>query len=73
MLKIPHCIDNRLTDGGKVVSPTHWPRSTSQKHYYFYVSVSGTHFCWMLNIYNVGIYHININKRTKVLQQSKII
>jgi hypothetical protein len=24
MLKIPHCLDNRLTDGGKVVSPTHW-------------------------------------------------
>jgi hypothetical protein len=22
MLKIPHCLDNRLTDGGKVVSPT---------------------------------------------------
>jgi hypothetical protein len=24
-LRIPHCIDNRLTDGGKVVSPTHRP------------------------------------------------
>jgi hypothetical protein len=23
MLRIPHCQDNRLTDGGKVVSPTH--------------------------------------------------
>jgi hypothetical protein len=22
MLKIPHCLDNRLIDGGKVVSPT---------------------------------------------------
>jgi hypothetical protein len=22
MLRIPHCLDNRLTDGGKVVSPT---------------------------------------------------
>jgi hypothetical protein len=25
MLRIPHCLDNRLTDGGKVVSPTHRP------------------------------------------------
>jgi hypothetical protein len=29
-------------DGGKVVSPTHRPRSTPQKHYF---SASGTHFC----------------------------
>jgi hypothetical protein len=42
MLRIPHCLDNRLTDGGKVVSPTHWPHSTPQKHYF---SASGTHFC----------------------------
>jgi hypothetical protein len=38
MLRIPYCLDNRLTDGGKVVSPTHPPQFTSQKHYYFYVS-----------------------------------
>jgi hypothetical protein len=25
MLRIPHCLANRLTDGGKVVSPTHRP------------------------------------------------
>jgi hypothetical protein len=43
MLRIPHCLDNRFTDGGKVVSPTHPPQFTPQKHYYFYVS--GTHFC----------------------------
>jgi hypothetical protein len=34
-------LDNRLTDGGKVVSPTHRPRFSPQKHF----SVSGTHFC----------------------------
>jgi hypothetical protein len=28
MLRIPHCLDSRLTDGGKLVSPTHRPRST---------------------------------------------
>jgi hypothetical protein len=38
MLRIPHCLDNRLRDGGKVVSPTHPPHFTPQKHYYFYVS-----------------------------------
>jgi hypothetical protein len=41
MLRIPHCLDNRLTDGSKVVSPTHPPRSTPQEHYF---SVSGTRF-----------------------------
>jgi hypothetical protein len=30
MLKIPHGLDNRLTDGGKVVSPTHPPHFTPQ-------------------------------------------
>jgi hypothetical protein len=43
ILRVPRCLDNRLTDGGKVVSPTHRPHFTPQKHYYFYVS--GTHFC----------------------------
>jgi hypothetical protein len=32
---LPHCLDNRLTDGSKVVSPTHPPHFTPQKHYYF--------------------------------------
>jgi hypothetical protein len=43
MLRIPHFLDNRLTDGGKVVPPLF----TSQKHYYFYVS--GTHFYYRLS------------------------
>jgi hypothetical protein len=30
MLRIPHCLDNRLTDGGKVVSPTHRPSFTPE-------------------------------------------
>jgi hypothetical protein len=46
MLRIPHCLDNRLTDGGKVVSPTHLPYFTPQKHYF---SASGTHFCQRLS------------------------
>jgi hypothetical protein len=41
-LRIPHCLHSRLTDGGKVVSLTHRPRSTPQKHYF---SASGIHFC----------------------------
>jgi hypothetical protein len=40
MLRIAHCLDNRLIDGGKVVSPTHQPHFTPQKHDYF--NVSGT-------------------------------
>jgi hypothetical protein len=34
MLRIPHCLDNRLIDGGKVVSPTHRPHFTPQKHFF---------------------------------------
>jgi hypothetical protein len=47
MLRIPQCIDNRLTDGGKVVSHTQPPHFTPHKHYYF--NVSGTHFCQRLS------------------------
>jgi hypothetical protein len=42
MLRIPHCLDNQLTDGSKVVSPMHRPHFTTQKYYF---SASGTHFC----------------------------
>jgi hypothetical protein len=42
MLKIRHCLNSRLVDGGKVVGPVHWPSSTPQKHYF---SPSGTCFC----------------------------
>jgi hypothetical protein len=41
MLRIPHCLDSRLTDGGKVVISTHRPRFTLQKHYF---PASGTNF-----------------------------
>jgi hypothetical protein len=34
MLRIPHCLGNRLIDGGKVVSPTHQPHFTPQKHFF---------------------------------------
>jgi hypothetical protein len=44
MLRIPHCLDSRLTDGGKVVSAKHPPHFTIPKHYYEYFYVSGTHF-----------------------------
>jgi hypothetical protein len=42
ILSTSHCLDNRLTGGGKIVSLTDRPRSTPQKHYF---SASGTHFC----------------------------
>jgi hypothetical protein len=47
MFRVLHCLDNRLTDGGKVVSPTNQPHFNPQKHYYLYVS--GTHFCSRLS------------------------
>jgi hypothetical protein len=42
MLRIPHCLDNRLKDGGNFISPTHQPRSNPQKYCF---SAFGTHFC----------------------------
>jgi hypothetical protein len=45
ILRIPHCLDNRLTDGGKVVSPTHRLHFTLHKHF----SASGTHFYYKLS------------------------
>jgi hypothetical protein len=38
MLRIPHCLDNQLTDDSKDVIPMHRPHFTPQKHY-FSVSV----------------------------------
>jgi hypothetical protein len=35
MLRIPYCVDNRLIDGRKVVSPTHQPHFTPQKLFFF--------------------------------------
>jgi hypothetical protein len=43
LLSIPQCIDDRLTNDGKAVSPTHMPRFTPPKH--IFLNVSGTHFC----------------------------
>jgi hypothetical protein len=42
MLRIPHCLDSPLKDGGEVVSPTHRPRSAPHKQSF---SASGPHFC----------------------------
>jgi hypothetical protein len=47
MLRIPHCLDHRITDGGKVVIPTHQLPFTPHEHYYF--SVSGTYFYYRLS------------------------
>jgi hypothetical protein len=33
--RIPHCLHNWFTDGGEVVSLTHRPHFTPQKHYFF--------------------------------------
>jgi hypothetical protein len=49
MLRFAHCLANRFTDGDKVVSPKHRPRSTSQKCYF---SASDT----SLNIYGREMY-----------------
>jgi hypothetical protein len=40
MLRIPHCLDNRLTDGGKVVSPTRRQLSTPRNIFLLLVLIS---------------------------------
>jgi hypothetical protein len=32
-VRYPHCLDSRLTDGGKVVDSTRRPHFSPQKHY----------------------------------------
>jgi hypothetical protein len=46
MLRIPHYLDNQLSDCGKFVSFTHRPRSTLQKKDF---SAVDTHFCQRLS------------------------
>jgi hypothetical protein len=41
-LKIPHCLDNRLTDGGVAVNLKHCPPSTPHPPS---ISVSDIYFC----------------------------
>jgi hypothetical protein len=46
MLRIAHCLDSWLRDGGNVVNPTHRPHFSLQKHSF---SASGSHFCYRLS------------------------
>jgi hypothetical protein len=48
MLKIQHCLGHRLTHSGEIVSLKHRPRSTPLPETFF-ISVSGTNFCWILS------------------------
>jgi hypothetical protein len=41
MSRLPHFLDNRLTDGGEVVSLTRGPRFTLQKQFLVLISVAG--------------------------------
>jgi hypothetical protein len=41
MLRIPHCLDNRLRDGSEVVGLARLPRFTPQKHFLVLIYVIG--------------------------------
>jgi hypothetical protein len=56
MLRVPHCIDKRFTDRGKVVS------LTPQKPYF---SASSTHFCLRLSKPQVLILPERLGKLKK--------
>jgi hypothetical protein len=56
MLWIPHCLDSRLTDGGKVVSLTNPPHFTPQKYYFSFFVMDVT----------IPLYSSVLNKCTSV-------
>jgi hypothetical protein len=39
--RFPFCLDNRLTEGGGIISLTRRPRSPPQKHFLVLISVRG--------------------------------
>jgi hypothetical protein len=39
MLRIPHCLESRITDGCEVVSFTHRLRSTPYEYFLFFLSL----------------------------------
>jgi hypothetical protein len=45
MLRIPHCVDSRLTDGVEVLNLTHRPPLYLQK----YFSASDIYFCYSVS------------------------
>jgi hypothetical protein len=45
-LRLLHYLDKWLIDGGKVVSPMHWPHVTPRFLYlFFFFKIPGSHFC----------------------------
>jgi hypothetical protein len=71
MLRIPHCLDNRLIDGGKVVSPTHQRALLPRNNIFF--NVSGTHFCYRLSNPQGLVRPEELDKFTILLQQVCLI
>jgi hypothetical protein len=61
MVRIPHCLDSRLTDGGEVVSRMHRPHSTPQIHFF-----SGTYFCYRLSKLQVLVRLEGLGKLRKL-------
>jgi hypothetical protein len=61
MLKIPHCLDSRLKDGGKFVSPMHQPHFTPQIHYCFYANQHLSQWCSQLLTKNPVHVQLHIN------------
>jgi hypothetical protein len=63
MWRFPHCLENRLTDGGEVVTLTRRLRSTPQKHCF---SVPGTYFYWRLSKLQVLVRLEGLGKFKKI-------
>jgi hypothetical protein len=70
MLRIPRCLDNRLTDGGKFVIPLHRLRSTPREHYFY---VSGTHFCQKLSKTQGLVWPEGLDKLKKKIHSPQLV
>jgi hypothetical protein len=77
MSGIPHCLDNRLIDGGYVVSLTRLPRSTAQEQFIILFSVRGwvnpRDIVWPEGLVKFKIFMDLIKTRTRDLPACNIL
>jgi hypothetical protein len=60
MLRIPHCLENRLANSGKVVIFTHWPHSTLSKD------------SLLLSFWTLSIVRISTNRKHNVSETGSV-
>jgi hypothetical protein len=71
ILRILHCLDSRLIDGGKVVSFTHRPHHSPQKHFFcFWYSLLLDSL--LLSFWTLSIVRISTNRKHDVSETGSV-